>query len=352
MSGQPDSATDVEAAGPAPRRDGGTAPPRVPAAAVLDRLRRLRREVVAGGAVLAAALAAVPLLTDNRYVLLLGTLTLLWMGLASCWNLVTGFTGYISFGHAALLGLGAYTVGLATTRYGMALVPALVLAPLLVALFSLVFGLLALRLQGHYFAIATLGLAEATRVLVEAARGFTQGTFGFGLPVPITGVKPAVFYYALLAALAVTVAVCTLVLWSGYGARLLAIREDETAASSLGINTTWHKLSAFVLSGALTGLFGGLYAWVLGYLTPEAVFSSSLSLQIVVMTIIGGLGTVLGPLLGGAIFYLLAELVLVNVPQLHLLVFGTVLALAMLFLRRGVIGTLEHSRVWPRGLRL
>lgn len=299
-----------------------------------------------------AGLAAVPLLTANRYHLVLITLTLLWMGFASCWNIVSGFLGYVSFGHAALFGLGAYIFGIGTARYGLPILVALPLAFALVGMFSLLFGILTLRIRGHYFAIATLGLAEVTRITVEAARGFTRGTFGFGLPVSITGIDPRVPYYVALAAVIAVVSGSAAVLWSDYGARLLAIREDETAAASVGISPTWHKLTAFVFSGALSGLLGGVFAWVLGYLTPDTVFAPLVSLQVVVMVIIGGMGTLLGPLVGGAAFYLLGELVLVRLSNLHLVGLGIILVVAMLFMRRGIVGTLQHARWWPKGLRL
>lgn len=300
-----------------------------------------------------AVLLALPLaFTGDRYIITLMTLTLVWVGVALSWNIVSGDTGYISFGHAAFYGLGAYAAGIVADRFGAGIFPAVVAAAIVTALLALVIGALTLRLQGHYFAIATLAMAETTRVVIAQWRDLTGGTFGLGLPVDFQSASPVTQFYTVLGAVAVATAISLAVQWSRYGSRLTAIRQDELALESLGIDPRPYKISAFVLSGSLTGVFGALSAWILGFLTPEAFLDPAINLQIIVMVIIGGMGTVLGPLVGAAFFYLLSDTVLVEVPQAHLVVLGIILIALMLFLRRGLVGTVEASRIWPKGFKL
>lgn len=318
----------------------------------LARIKGWHLRAAAAIAVAFGAVATLPLFLDTRFYLVLATLTVMWMGLASAYNVFTGYCGYLSFGHAAFVGLGAYVVGIGTTRYALGLPAALFAAFALGGVFALVLGLLTLRIRGHYFAIATLGVAEATRALINHFRGFTKGTFGFGLPIDITLLPAELQFYVMLGIVALTVAASAAVLWSRFGARLLAIREDETAAEAVGINTAWYKIAALGISGAFSGLLGGMFAWTLGFLTPETVFSPVISLQMVVMTIIGGTGTISGPLIGGAAFYLLREQALQTAPSVHLIVMGVLLVVGMLLLRRGIVGTLQEARFWPKGLRI
>lgn len=317
------------------------------------RIWRYRRWAALAGLIGAAGLAVFPAFyLNNTYQVRIVTLMMMWMGLATAWNIISGFTGYISFGHAALFGFGAYTVGLGTARYDLELWVALPLAFVLVGIVSFFFGLLTLRIKGHYFAIATLGLAEAARVLVNYARSITEGAIGFPLPIDLILIDPLVPYYVMLGGLVAVVITAAVILFSDFGIRLLSIREDEVGAEALGINTARSKVIAFTISGAFTGFFGGMFAWILNFLSPENVLTPFVSLQIVVMVIVGGMGTLLGPLAGGAGFYLLSEFALVTSPRLNLFMLGTILIVSMLFLRRGIFGTLQASRFWPKGFRL
>ncbi|MDH3189097.1 MAG: branched-chain amino acid ABC transporter permease, partial [Acidimicrobiia bacterium] len=239
-----------------------------------------------------------------------------------------------------------------TVRYDAPIWIALVAAFLLTGVVSVVLGLITLRIKGHYFAIATLGMAEAVRVLVNAARPITQGAIGFPLPIDLIKISPLVPYYVALGTLVLIVTVSALILGSDFGLRLLAIREDEIGAEALGVATSQAKIAAFVISGALTGLLGGVFAWVLNFLSPESVLIPAVSLQIVVMVIVGGMGTIAGPLVGGLGFYLLSEFALINAPRLNLAILGSILVIAMLFFRRGIFGSLQASRWWPKGLRI
>src|SRR5687768_12080628 len=144
------------------------------------RSNALRGKIIAAAAflLLAGGMLFYPSIADSRYHLTLATLTMMWMGLASSWNLISGFTSYASFGHAALFGLGSYIVGIGTVRYKLSVYVALAAAAVLVGMFSLVLGLLTLRTKGHYFAIATLGVSEGVRVIVNSWRSYTKGSIG------------------------------------------------------------------------------------------------------------------------------------------------------------------------------
>ncbi|NQV97412.1 MAG: branched-chain amino acid ABC transporter permease [Acidimicrobiaceae bacterium] len=307
---------------------------------------------------MAILLFALPQFLSNAYQTKIATETLLYMGLAVSWTLFSGFSGYVSFGHAAFFGLGAYVTGLATQRHDLGLVAALSLSFLLVGAFASAVGLLTLRLRGHYFAIATLGLAEAMKATVDWGHSYTLGTFGFALPIDIVNRAQETKYYVMATFLIVVVAVGIAILWSSYGLRLIAIREDEIAAEALGISPALTKISALGISGAFTGLFGGLFAWTQGFLTPEAVFAPRWSLELVVMSIVGGAGTLVGPLVGGLVFYLLPEVLIENKvilqrrDELYLMMVGIVLIIVMLFAKQGIFGTLQRSRFWPKGFRL
>lgn len=321
-------------------------------AAIRSNARRGKLIAVAAFLLLAGGMLFYPSFADSRYHLTLATLTMMWMGLASSWNLISGFTSYASFGHAALFGLGSYIVGIGTVRYELNVYVALAAAGALVGLFSLFLGFLTLRTKGHYFAIATLGVSEGVRVIVNSWRSYTKGSIGFSLPIDLVTDDGKRQFYAMLGALAAIVAVSAAILWSRFGTRLLAIRDDEEVAEALGVRASGYKIAALVLSGAFAGLFGGIFAWVLGYLTPEATLTPLISLQIAVMAILGGRGTLLGPLVGGAAFYLVGEYLLVKTGELHAVLLGLVLICTMLFLRQGIVGTLQATRIWPRGLRL
>lgn len=317
----------------------------------LARRTTLRRRFVGTAVAIFFALAAMPVLTDNRYYLVLAALTLVWMGVALSWNLFSGLTGYISFGHAAFFGLGAYASAVTADRLGSGLAVNLCVGMVVAAALATLIGALSLRLQGHYFAIATLAMAEATRVVITLMGDLTGGTFGLGLPVSYQSVSPGVKYWVVLGALGAAVAVSVVTLWSPLGSRLLSIREDEVAVAALGVDSRPYKVSAFVLSGALTGLFGGLAAWIHGFLTPEAVLSPVINLEIIIMVIVGGMGTIAGPVIGAAVFYLVSERILVAVPSGHLVVLGAVLILTMLFMRDGIMGAIARTKLWPEGFR-
>ncbi|HUM03541.1 MAG TPA: branched-chain amino acid ABC transporter permease [Thermoanaerobaculia bacterium] len=287
------------------------------------------------GAVAAGAALAAPFFLDR------GALNDLWslaLGviLASAWNLLGGFAGQVSLGYSAFLGIGAYTTVLLSLR-GVDPFLTLPLGALLAALFSVVIGLPAFRLRGPYFTIATIGVGEAVRVSA-ASVSFTGGSSGLRMPAGSFDFQLNYYSMAILAIFAV--ALSAFLRRSAFGHALAAIRQDIDAAESLGVNSTRFKLAAHALSAAVVALAGSLYAINFQYIAPGSVFDFRMSLSIVLMPIVGGVGTVVGPVLGALVFSTL-QIKLLAIPALrdaYLLLYGGLLILVMLYEPKGLVG--------------
>lgn len=278
---------------------------------------------------------AAPLFLDR------GSLNDLWnlafgVILASAWNLLGGFAGQVSLGYSAFLGIGAYTTVLLALA-GVDPFLTLPLGALIAAIFSIAIGLPAFRLRGPYFTIATIGVAEAVRVWASSV-SFTGGSSGLRMPPASFNFNLNYFSMIILAILTVTLA--GYVRSSAFGRALAAIRQDIDAAEALGINSTRFKLGAHALSAAVVALAGSLYAINFQYIAPGSVFDFRLSLTIVLMPIIGGVGTVAGPVLGALIFSTL-QIKLLSIPALrdsYLFIYGGLLILVMLYEPKGLVG--------------
>jgi len=295
-----------------------------------------------------AVLAALPLLLPSyRTAFLL--LTFMYVTLASSWNIIAGYTGYVSFGHAAFFGLGAYTAALLIVRLGVHWLAAAFAGAFVAALLALPLGFVLLRLRGPYFAIAMLGLAAALEVVANTWVALTRGGSGLNLPPALSLVQ---VYFAMGLAMVAVVAVSYRIITSRYGLRLVAIREDEQAAEAMGINTTVHKVSAFVISAFFPGLVGGFYAWHLSYIDPNSVFRPILSIGMVIMTMFGGIGTVSGPILGGVLLSLVSEVFWARLPELHRGVFGALIIIVILLLPGGIISLLKSRGMLPQNWRV
>jgi branched-chain amino acid transport system permease protein len=252
--------------------------------------------------------------------------------LAESWNIIGGFTGYASFGNVAFFGIGAYTTGVLLTVAAWPFALALPAGGLLAMAFAGLIGMPILRLKGHYFAIATLGVAETMREIVYNLK-ITGG--GTGLTMPITK-SPLPFFYLMLAILVAA----TLVNWwlsaSRFGYGLIAIREDEDAAMAMGINTALYKTAAFALSGAFAGLVGGVFAYWITFIDPDGVFRVIVTIQMIIMAVFGGMGTVVGPLLGAFVLASVSELLSTQLVSLAELFNGFIVILVVLFMPKGL----------------
>jgi branched-chain amino acid transport system permease protein len=293
-----------------------------------------RRAALAVAAAVLAILAVVPVLGISPYVHNLLTLTFLGVSGALAWNWMGGYLGQVSFGHAAMFGLGGFVAG----RLVLAHLP----APLAWLVGGLVAGAFALgahptlRLRGPYFSIATIGLGEASRVVFTYWDRFTGGASGLSLPIDID--LKRLLYWWSLAFLALVVVASQALRRSSFGLQLLAIKSDVDAAEDVGVPSTRRQDLVFVLSGAAVGVTGGLWASYFGYIEPNDMFGFDRSISFVLMAVIGGVGTVLGPALGAVVFVLIRQYLLGSYPQLYLGLYGALLIVIILFEPLGLTG--------------
>jgi branched-chain amino acid transport system permease protein len=317
-----------------------------------------RRVWLAAIVVVVAVLAVLPQLDDVAPGLAnnsrLFTMTQMFMALtiASSWNLTGGFTGYVDFGHAVFFGIGAYGTGIVMTKLDWPFIPALLAGAAAAALFAVFIGAATLRLKGPYFSIAMLGTFVAMREIVRVWRPLTGG--GSGLNMPLILNRP-LFYYVTLAVLVAFVAVVWWIRRSQFGASLVAIREDEIGAEMRGINTTVTKSTIFTIAAFVTGIVGGLWARQNSYLSAGIVFVETRTVDAVMMALLGGLGTVAGPVIGGALLFWLRDIVWASFLDYHLIVQGGLLILIVLYVPEGILGRLSRQsgavslgRVWRR----
>jgi branched-chain amino acid transport system permease protein len=292
---------------------------------------------VLGIAAAVAALALVPvLLPISPYERNLFTLGFLMMAGALAWNWMGGFLGQVSFGHAAFFGVGGFVAARLMLQTTPTPAP---LAWLIGGLAAGVFSLGAhpmLRLRGPYFSIATIGVGEASRLFFTYWEEFTGGASGLSLPIDV-GMKARLYYWALgLAAL--VVAISFAIRRSTLGLQLLAIKADVDAAADVGVNATLCQDLVMVLSSAVVGTTGALYASYFSFIEPADMFGFDRSISFVLMAVIGGVGTILGPVLGAVVFVLLRQFLLASYPQLYLGLYGVLLILIILFEPLGLTG--------------
>ena len=271
----------------------------------------------------------------------------MWVALAQSWNLISGLTGYVSFGHVAFFGTGAYAAAILVATHGWHWGPASLAGGVAGAILALVIGYPCLRLKGPYFAIAMLGLNEVMRVLVSYFEGLTGGGSGLSLPTLHASVQ---IYYAMgLAAVAVTAA-AYFIITSRVGLRFMTIREDEIAAETMGLNTARYKIYAFLLSAFIPGVVGGLYARDQGYIEPISVFPLLTTVTMIVMALFGGKGTIWGPVLGAVTLFVFQEMVWTRFLYLHQILFGAIIVFVVLLMPRGILGVLQERYRLPRTL--
>jgi branched-chain amino acid transport system permease protein len=301
----------------------------------------LRNLVVLAGAGLVLALLPSAL---SLYIRSFVMFTMMYVVLALSWNIISGFTGYTSFGHVVFYGIGAYACAILVADYGWPWLATLGVGAVLAAAVGVVIGYPVLRLKGPYFAIAMLGAAEGTRVVATVWDRLTHGGVGISLP---SGENSIATYHAMLVLMLVTIVVAYVVGHSRFGIRLNAIREDEIAAEALGINATLYKLAAFSLSAVFPAVAGGIQAYKVLYIDPPSVFFIQITIAMALMSMLGGKGTVVGPILGAVILYTVQELTWVNFPTAHLIAYGLFIILIARFMPRGLVG-FAIDRGWVR----
>jgi len=288
---------------------------------------------------------------------LLNTITtaLMFVILAQGYNILGGYGGYVNLGMAVFFGLGAYTTGI-FYRQDMPFYLAVPAAGLVAALFGIIIGLPSLRLRGAYFTILTLIIGFLVQTLAINAK-ITRGALGiFVDPLPYEPrTIEQVFYFSYLILMIASVVVVYKIEHSKFGYALVAIREDEEAAAVLGVRTTWVKMMAFLIGAFMAGIVGGIFSYRIGYIEPFGIFSLTLSINVVLMTIVGGSGTWQGPLIGVPLITLIAELLRVGITRIQLfgtgiptefnrVIFGLILVLVAMFAQQGVMGIFRRVR--------
>jgi branched-chain amino acid transport system permease protein len=307
-----------------------------------------------------AFLLIIPMLIDNAYVLHSFIMILLYAYLASSWNIVGGFAGQLSFGHSAFLAIGAYTSTILYVYLGLTPWIGMLFGGLAAAILAVLIGLPTFRLRGAYYAIATVAFSSGLVVILSTIKNIGPIQIGAaeGLSVPIAleatfldfqFLSKVPYYYIILVFTALIVFVSWYIDRSKLGFSLTALREDEDAAKALGINVRSTKLIAAGISAFFTGIGGTFFAQLLRYIEPHNIAGPDFSTQMVLMAIVGGIGTVFGPIIGGILLASIAELTRVYFgaslpPGTHLLIYGIIVIFVILYCPKGIIEPLSKLR--------
>lgn len=293
-----------------------------------------------------AAVAMVPLFAD-AYWTRVCVFLFINIGLASAWNIIGGVAGYPSFGHAVFFGVGAYTCAILTVRYGLPLGIAIPGAGLVAGLFALVFTPL-FRQKGFFFALSTLAASLAVESVMRNytwVRGLKGTDQGWNLPntLPVTA-----YYYLALGLLILCLASVLVLLHSRIGLALRAIHKDETVAASAGINCTRTKVQAFVFSAVWPAVFGAVYAPFLVYISADTVFDIKITLNMIVFSVFGGIGTFLGPVIGGIALSVIDQLAWAHFLDWHSVIYGALVVLIVTFSPGGMLSWFQRRREGAR----
>lgn len=290
-------------------------------------------------------LLVLPQVIDNDKVLTIAILTFIIAALASSWNIVGGFAGQISLGHAAFFGIGSLVTRYLWLNENPLLLSCLA-GGLMATLAAVIIGYPGLRLKGIYFSIGTLALAEAIRITVNNLLPGISALPGAALREYSLDSR----YYLSFAVLLLTVAITYYLTRSKLGLGMMSVREDEDAARAIGVNIFRHKMAAFIISAGLAGLAGSSFAYFHVSYYPSLAFSPEWTFDAIIVTFVGGVGTVIGPLIGAVFFVLVRDVLSANFVGIHLLVFGVLFILVVLLLPGGMMEAWEKLRSRQRPL--
>jgi branched-chain amino acid transport system permease protein len=306
--------------------------------------------------VVLAVMIAFPWVVTSDYYRHIFILALMWVVIGSSWNLISGYTGQVSFGHAIFYGTGAYTAGLLSTKLGISPWWGMLLGGPVALVVGLIIGWICFRLRGPYFALATIAIGEIFRLIATVWRDFTEGMQGIMI---ITSVRDKVYYYYMALALAgICVYAIHRVMRSKWGYYFVAIREDQDAAEAMGISSFRYKSLSLMISSFFAGTAGAFYMNYMGFIDPHVVFSLHyVSIMAILVAIIGGVGTLWGPPVGAFIMVLLQETFRSSffglaprwVSEGHVLVFGLLVIFVIRYLANGIVGDWgKIQRLWSK----
>ncbi|MCG6945853.1 MAG: branched-chain amino acid ABC transporter permease [Deltaproteobacteria bacterium] len=310
-----------------------------------------RKQVIP--AIIAAFFILFPLVVKSDYYQHLVILALMWVVIGGSWNLLAGYTGQVSFGHAVFFGVGAYTAGICASKLGISAWWGMAFGGFTGALVGLLIGWICFRLRGPYFALATIAAGEIFRLIATNWESLTDGMVGILIIQTFRSKLP--YYYLALTLAAASLWIFDLVMKSKLGFYFVSIREDQDAAESLGINATLYKNISLLISSFFTGLAGAFYMNYMAFIDPEVVFSLHyISIMAILVGIIGGVATIWGPAVGAFIMIGVQETFRSSlfglapkwVSESHVLVFGLLVIFVILFMANGVVGD------WPKIKRL
>jgi branched-chain amino acid transport system permease protein len=263
---------------------------------------------------------------------------LMWIALTESWIILSGYTGYISLGHSAFFGMGAYFMAMTWMKLPYAL--SVILAGLSCAVFAFLIGFPFLRVKGPYFVILTLGLTEITKFLfinLEIKLGGTVGRILMMTP------ELSTLYYSVLAVFVLATITAYWIKNSRFGTGLFSIKEDEDAAGSLGVNTSFYKWLAFGISAVFPGMIGAILALRRSYIDPYTVFSPMVSFQVIVMAFLGGIEGIEGAIVGAVVLTLLSEALWAQYPYYYMIILGVVMILLVKFMPRGIVHPIKQK---------
>jgi branched-chain amino acid transport system permease protein len=295
--------------------------------------------------VVAIGVAATPFVADNYYVKL-ATFVAMYAALALSWNFIGGYAGYPSFATAAFIGIGSYA-GALTQNAGAPMLVAWIAAAVFVAMFAAVLGFAILRVKGHYFAVGSISVVEVTRLVASSWSGLTGGGDGLNVKIMEGGADFAgrVFLFAMLSVMILAFAVTVGVERSRFGFGLKAIKQNEVAAEMVGVNVSAYKIGAFTLSAVFCGMTGAIYASWIAYIAPVDAFSILTTLKVPVMALLGGEGTMFGPVLGALVFVVLEESIWARFLEANQAILGLTIVVLIFFLPGGLL-RMDYRRVW------
>ena len=296
-----------------------------------------------------AVVGSMPLWITDGYVLQLVFRVIVFAVLGMAWNLIGGYAGQLSLGHVAYFGIGAYAMTLSTERIGWNPWLGVVLGAVLAVVAALIVGSVTFRLRGPYFALSTIAAAEIIRVLVQNQDELTHGAVGTNAPLLFQAPNlDAKFFWGAVPLLGAAFALSTWIHNSRFGYRLRAIRENENTAMAVGVNPAREKLLALIPSAIFTALAGSLYASYFSFVGPDTVLTIEISVQAALIAMLGGAATVWGPILGSIVLTLTSEIFKTYFEHTHLVVYGALLIVVVIFLPGGVISLFEGRRRFRR----
>ena len=300
------------------------------------------------------------LISPNNVVTDMAVFTLIYAMAATGWNIFSGYTGYISIGHAVYFGVGAYTLALICQYWNIpgGYLPFLLLplVGLVAGTFAIPLGFIALRVRKYAFAVTTIALMFIFQLLAYNLRGITNGSLGLYLPPPpwSSDIIDLPFYYVTFILLLVSIGVSWRIRHSKYGLGLLAIRDDEDRALGLGVKTGPYKLVAYVVSTIFVGMAGGMFVYFIGTIFPQFTFDPIVDVNLTTIAFLGGLGTLAGPLIGAVLVVPLQQWLTLQFggSSLNLILFGSFLLVILLVMPRGIVPTLQSKWLSWKASRL